>query len=51
MGKILRVNLTNLTITEEFPDDETLRKYLGGAGLATKILFDETEPGIDPLGP
>ncbi len=51
MGKILRVNLTTSTITEEFPDDETLRKYLGGAGLATKYLFDETEPGIDPLGP
>jgi len=51
MGKILRVNLTTSTITEEFPDEETLRKYLGGAGLATKILFDETEPGIDPLGP
>ncbi|MFW9794414.1 MAG: aldehyde ferredoxin oxidoreductase C-terminal domain-containing protein, partial [Candidatus Thorarchaeota archaeon] len=51
MGKILRVNLTTSTITEEFPDEETLRKYLGGSGLATKILFDETEPGIDPLGP
>jgi len=51
MGKILRINLTTSTITEEFPDKETLRKYLGGAGLATKILFDETEPGIDPLGP
>ncbi|UCE10498.1 MAG: aldehyde ferredoxin oxidoreductase family protein, partial [Candidatus Thorarchaeota archaeon] len=51
MGKILRVNLTTSTITEEFPDEETLRKYLGGAGLATKILIDETEPGIDPLGP
>ena len=51
MGKILRVNLTSMTISEEFPDEETLRKYLGGAGLATKILFDETQPGIDPLGP
>ncbi|MHA2461386.1 MAG: aldehyde ferredoxin oxidoreductase C-terminal domain-containing protein [Candidatus Thorarchaeota archaeon] len=51
MGKILRINLTTSTITEEFPDDETLRKYLGGSGLATKILFEETEPGIDPLGP
>ncbi|MHA1481680.1 MAG: aldehyde ferredoxin oxidoreductase family protein, partial [Candidatus Thorarchaeota archaeon] len=51
MGKILRINLTTSTITEEFPDEETLRKYLGGAGLATKILFDETEKGIDPLGP
>ncbi|MGY5878709.1 MAG: aldehyde ferredoxin oxidoreductase C-terminal domain-containing protein [Candidatus Thorarchaeota archaeon] len=51
MGKILRVNLSTSTITEEFPDDEILRKYLGGAGLATKYLFDETEAGIDPLGP
>ncbi|MFX0098641.1 MAG: aldehyde ferredoxin oxidoreductase C-terminal domain-containing protein, partial [Candidatus Hodarchaeota archaeon] len=51
MGKILRVNLTNSTITEEFPDDETLKMYLGGAGLATKILLDETEAGIDPLSP
>ncbi|MFQ5833907.1 MAG: aldehyde ferredoxin oxidoreductase C-terminal domain-containing protein [Candidatus Thorarchaeota archaeon] len=51
MGKILRVSLTTSTITEEFPDEETLRKYIGGAGLGTKILLDETEKGIDPLGP
>ncbi|MFW9977093.1 MAG: aldehyde ferredoxin oxidoreductase C-terminal domain-containing protein [Candidatus Thorarchaeota archaeon] len=51
MGKILRVNLSTGSITEEFPDEETLRKYLGGSGLATKYLFDETEAGIDPLGP
>ncbi|MHA1907167.1 MAG: aldehyde ferredoxin oxidoreductase C-terminal domain-containing protein, partial [Candidatus Thorarchaeota archaeon] len=50
MGKILRINLTTGSITEEFPDEETLRKYLGGSGLATKYLFDETKPGIDPLG-
>jgi len=49
MGKILRINLTTSTITEEFPDEETLRKYLGGAGLATKILLEETEKGIDLL--
>ena len=51
MGKILRVNLSNGTITEEFPDDDTLKMFLGGAGLATKYLFDEVESGIDPLGP
>ncbi|RDE15987.1 MAG: hypothetical protein C4K48_02520 [Candidatus Thorarchaeota archaeon] len=51
MGKILRINLATSRITEEFPDEETLRKYLGGAGLATKILLDETKKGIDPLGP
>ena len=51
MGKILRVNLLNGTITEEFPDKETLKMFLGGAGLATKYLFDEVSKGIDPLGP
>ncbi|MFX1470642.1 MAG: aldehyde ferredoxin oxidoreductase family protein [Promethearchaeota archaeon] len=51
MGKILRVNLTNGKITEEFPDEETLKLYLGGAGLATKYLIDEVPKGIDPLGP
>ncbi|MHA2394485.1 MAG: aldehyde ferredoxin oxidoreductase family protein [Promethearchaeota archaeon] len=51
MGKILRVNLTNGEISEEFPDDETLKLYLGGSGLATKYLIDETPKGIDPLSP
>jgi len=50
MGKILRVNLTNGKISEEFPDEETLKMYLGGAGLATKYLIDEVPKGIDPLG-
>ena len=50
MGRILRVNLTDGTITEEFPDEEILRKYLGGAGLGTYYLINETERGIDPLG-
>ncbi|MFW9828964.1 MAG: aldehyde ferredoxin oxidoreductase family protein [Candidatus Thorarchaeota archaeon] len=51
MGKILRVNLTEGKISEEFPDEETLKLYLGGAGLATKYLLDEMPKGIDPLGP
>ena len=49
MGKILRVNLSNGTITEEFPDDNILKMFLGGAGLATKYLFDEVRAGIEPL--
>lgn len=51
MGKIVRVNLTTGAITEEFPDKQTLRDFLGGAGLATKYLYDEVPPGTDPLGP
>ena len=41
MGKILRVDLADGKITEEFPDDETLKMYLGGSGLATKYMIDE----------
>lgn len=51
MGRILRIDLANGTIFEEFPDEETLKLFLGGAGIATKYLIDETKPGIDPLGP
>ena len=29
-GKLLRVDLTHEKLTEEKPDDETARKYLGG---------------------
>ncbi|MHA1977766.1 MAG: aldehyde ferredoxin oxidoreductase family protein [Candidatus Hodarchaeales archaeon] len=51
MGKILRVNLSTGNITEEVPDENDLKMFLGGAGLATKYLFDEVPKGIDALGP
>lgn len=51
MGKILRVNLSSGKITEEFPDENTLKTLLGGIGLATKYLLEEVDKGIDPLGP
>ena len=50
MGRILRVNLSTGEIKEEIPDEQDLRMFLGGAGLATKYLFDEVPKGIDPLG-
>jgi aldehyde:ferredoxin oxidoreductase len=50
-GKILRVNLSLGSIQEETVDRDTLRKFIGGRGLGAKILFEELEPGIDPLGP
>ena len=47
--KILRVNLTNRTVRiEEIPNAQLL-KFIGGAGLAARMLYDELEPGIDPL--
>lgn len=49
MGTILRVNLHNRKITKEPLNEEVAYKYIGGRGLNTKILLDETKPGIDPL--
>ncbi len=51
MGKILRVNLTDAKISEEPIDEKDARVFLGGSGLATKYLLDETKKGVDPLGP
>ena len=50
-GKLLRINLTNQTSAVEDIPAEVLRKYLGGATLGAKYLYDELAPGIDPLGP
>jgi len=47
--KIIRVNLTDgSTAIEEMPNGQ-LMKYIGGAGLAARMLYDELEPGLDPL--
>lgn len=47
--KILRVNLTAGTVETEELKNGQLKKYIGGAGLAARILYDELKPGIDPL--
>ncbi len=50
MGKILRVDLTRGTISEEEIRTDWARKYIGGAGLATRYLFEEVPVDVDPLG-
>lgn len=50
MGTILRVNLSRGKVTKEPLQEEVAHKYVGGRGLNTKILLDETRPGIEPLG-
>jgi aldehyde:ferredoxin oxidoreductase len=51
MGQLLRVNLTDHKITIEEINQAWAKQYLGGAGLATKIFYEEVSAGIDPLGP
>ncbi len=50
-GKILRVNLSNGSISTEATDELFCRKYLGGAGFALYFLWKELPQGVDPLGP
>ncbi|MCL4758528.1 MAG: aldehyde ferredoxin oxidoreductase family protein [Rhodocyclaceae bacterium] len=49
--KILRVNLTAGTCTEEALNMEWAQQYLGSRGLATKYLVSEIDPKVDPLAP
>jgi len=49
--KLLEIDLTHGEINERELSDEFLRKYIGGAGFTTKIIFDELDPDIDPLDP
>jgi len=50
-GVILRVNLTTREIAKENLNMDLASKFIGGRGLNLKYLYDEIEPGIDPLGP
>jgi aldehyde:ferredoxin oxidoreductase len=50
-GRILEVDLANQTFAFKPLDDQTARLYIGGKGYGTRLLYDMTEPGIDPLGP
>lgn len=50
-GRILRVDLTKKKISEIEPQEGFYRKFLGGSGVATKIIFDEVKSETDPLGP
>lgn len=50
-GKILRLDLSTGDMDFEYLDEQTARKYIGGVGLAAKILWDETTPDTAPLSP
>jgi aldehyde:ferredoxin oxidoreductase len=46
IGRILRVDLSREKISEEPLDNSLLRKFIGGAGLGAKYLYDEVPPGV-----
>ncbi len=46
LGRVLRVDLSRKKITEESLDESILRKFIGGAGLGARYLYDEVPPGV-----
>ena len=50
-GKILHVDLSTQKTWVQEIGPEFLKKYLGGVGLATRLAYDNTLKGCDPLGP
>ncbi len=49
--KLLRVDLTVGKFSDVDISKEDQIKFMGGRGLAAKILYEENRPGIDPFDP
>ena len=53
-GRLLEIDLSNEKITEVSPRQQVLKSYIGGRGLAAKILWDrlgDKWENIDPFSP
>src|SRR6056297_53736 len=49
--RLLRINLSSRSYEVEELDQSFVEKYMGGRGLASKLIWEEVEEGSDPLGP
>ncbi|MFB6093611.1 MAG: aldehyde ferredoxin oxidoreductase N-terminal domain-containing protein, partial [Halanaeroarchaeum sp.] len=49
--QLLEVDLTTGEVDTRELSEDVLRKFLGGAGLTTRLLYDEVGPAVDPLSP
>ncbi len=50
-GRYLEVDLSQSVIEDYEVPEEWYEKYLGGRGIGSRILLEEIDSGIDPLGP
>ena len=50
-GKLLFVDLSRGQITEETPDENLYKDFIGGYGVGARILFSRQKGGVDALGP
>ncbi|MHA1252772.1 MAG: aldehyde ferredoxin oxidoreductase family protein [Candidatus Helarchaeota archaeon] len=51
IGKLLYIDLTEAKISVKPLNMELANKYLGGSGLACRMLYDMVSKDTDPLGP
>ena len=50
-GQVLRVDLGQGSARREALDEATLRAFVGGSGLGTRLLMEHAPAGVDPLAP
>lgn len=48
-GKILDVNLSTGAVKTTKIEEDVLRKFIGGSGLAAKLFLDRVPPDVEPL--
>ena len=48
-NKVMEVDLSAGRVKEIRISEKDRKEYLGGKGLATKLLYDHIQPGVDPL--
>jgi aldehyde:ferredoxin oxidoreductase len=47
-GKILWVDLVNISLQDEIPDEKFCREFIGGYGFGARLLFSRQRAGVDP---
>jgi aldehyde:ferredoxin oxidoreductase len=50
LGRIGRIDLSNRTAEDQALEEHVARAFIGGSGLGTKFLFDETDEHTEPFG-
>jgi len=51
LRRIIHINLTKKTISVQKLEEDLFKNYLGGSGLAAKLLYDELQTDLSPLHP
>jgi aldehyde:ferredoxin oxidoreductase len=51
MGKVVWVDLSRGSVRVESISESTCRDFIGGYGLAARVLFERQPKQVDPLGP